>query len=48
MRLIRKGQITRKTIADKYNVSEKTVTRRLQKINVVFVGKGKNGHWEIS
>ena len=41
------NKITRKTIADKYKVSEKTVTRRLQKIDVVFEGKGKNGHWEI-
>ena len=41
------NKITREEIASKYNVGEKTITRRLKKLNVIFVGRGINGHWEI-
>ncbi len=40
------NKITREEIAAKYNVDTKTITRRLKKLNVVFIG-GINGHWEI-
>ena len=41
------NKITREEIASKYNVDAKTITRRLKKLNVIFVGRGINGHWEI-
>jgi predicted HTH transcriptional regulator len=41
------NKITREEIASKYNVGGKTITRRLKKLNVIFVGRGINGHWEI-
>ena len=41
------NKITREEIASKYNVDAKTITRRLKKLKVIFVGRGINGHWEI-
>ena len=40
--------MTREEIAEKAGVSAKTIARKLQEMNHIrYVGRGKNGHWEI-
>ena len=41
-------RISRKYMAETLGVSEKTITRYIKDIpNIQYVGKGKNGHWEV-
>lgn len=41
-------RISRKYMAETLGVSEKTITRHIKAIpSVRYVGKGKNGHWEV-
>ena len=43
------NKVTREQIAGIANVSKKTVERELKKMNnVIYVGSGSNGHWEIT
>lgn len=45
----RDKQISRKYMAEVLEVSEKTITRYIKEIpNVQYVGKGKNGYWEVN
>ncbi len=40
--------VSRKYMADTLGISEKTITRYIKNIpNIRYVGKGKNGHWEV-
>ncbi len=42
------NKVSRKDIAMILGVSEKTITRYIKEIpNIKYVGKGKNGHWEV-
>ena len=42
------NKVSRKDIAMILGVSEKTITRYIKEIpNIQYVGKGKNGHWEV-
>ena len=42
------NRISRKYMAETLGVSEKTITRYIKDIpNVKYIGKGKNGHWEV-
>ena len=42
------SKVSRKDIAMILGVSEKTITRYIKEIpNIKYVGKGKNGHWEV-
>ena len=42
------SRVSRKFMAETLGVSEKTITRYIKDIpNVKYVGKGKNGHWEV-
>ena len=42
-------KVSRKNIALVLGVSEKTITRYIKEItDIKYVGKGKNGHWEIN
>ena len=42
------SKVSRKFMAETLGVSEKTITRYIKDIpNVEYVGKGKNGHWEV-
>ena len=47
---IRKNdKITRKMIANEAGVSIKTIERAIKEIdNLKYVGRGSNGHWELS
>ena len=41
-------KITRQEIADKANISVKTVQRAIKDIpNLKFIGVGRHGHWEL-
>ena len=41
-------RVSRKYMSEVLGVSEKTITRYIKDIpNVKYVGKGKNGHWEV-
>ncbi len=41
-------KITRQAIVDEAGVSKKTIERYIKEIkNLKYVGKGKNGHWEV-
>lgn len=41
-------KVTRAAIAELARVSEKTIERRLKELpDIVYVGRGSNGHWEI-
>lgn len=41
-------KVSRKNIALIIGVSEKTITRYIKEItDIKYVGKGKNGHWEL-
>ncbi len=41
-------RVSRKYMAETLGVSEKTITRYIKSIsNIKYVGKGKNGHWEV-
>ena len=41
-------RVSRKYMAETLGVSEKTITRYIKSISSVrYVGKGKNGHWEV-
>ena len=43
------NRVSRKDIAMILGVSEKTITRYIKEIpNIQYVGKGKNGHWELN
>ena len=43
------NKASRKDIAMILGVSEKTITRYIKEIpNIKYVGKGKNGHWELN
>ena len=43
------NKVNRKDIAMILGVSEKTITRYIKEIpNIKYVGKGKNGHWELN
>ena len=43
------NKVSRKDIAMVLGVSEKTITRYIKEIpNIKYVGKGKNGHWELN
>ena len=43
------NRVSRKDIAMILGVSEKTITRYIKDIpNIKYVGKGKNGHWELN
>lgn len=43
------NRVIRKDIAMVLGVSEKTITRYIKEIpNIKYVGKGKNGHWELN
>ena len=43
------SKVSRKFMAETLGVSEKTITRYIKDIpNVKYVGKGKNGHWEVA
>ncbi|MCB9336466.1 MAG: putative DNA binding domain-containing protein [Thermotogae bacterium] len=43
------SRVSRKDIAIILGVSEKTITRYIKEIpNIKYVGKGKNGHWELN
>ena len=40
--------VSRKYMADTLGINEKTITRYIKDIpDVRYVGKGKNGHWEL-
>ena len=42
------NRVSRKYMAETLGVSEKTITRHIKAISGVrYVGKGKNGHWEV-
>ena len=42
------SKVSRKFMAETLGVSEKTITRYIKDIpNIQYVGKGKNGHWEV-
>ena len=42
------SKVSRKFMAETLGVSEKTITRYIKEIpNIQYVGKGKNGHWEV-
>ena len=42
------SRVTRQQIADIAGVSVKTVSRKLKDLDdVIYVGSGNNGHWEI-
>ena len=42
------SKVSRKFMAETLGVSEKTITRYIKEIpNIRYVGKGKNGHWEV-
>ena len=42
------NRVSRKYMAETLGVSEKTITRYIKDIpNIKYVGKGKNGHWEV-
>ena len=42
------NRVSRKYMAETLGVSEKTITRYIKAIpSVRYVGKGKNGHWEV-
>ncbi len=42
------SKVRRKFMAKILGVSEKTITRHIKAIpSVRYVGKGKNGHWEV-
>lgn len=42
------SRVSRKFMAETLGVSEKTITRHIKGIpGVRYVGKGKNGHWEV-
>ena len=42
------NQVSRKYMPESLKVSEKTITRYIKEIpNIRYVGKGKNGHWEV-
>ena len=43
------NKVSRKDIAMILGVSEKTIIRYIKEIpNIKYVGKGKNGHWELN
>ena len=43
------NKVSRKDIAMILGVSKKTITRYIKEIpNIKYVGKGKNGHWELN
>jgi len=43
------NKVSRKDIAMILGVSEKTITRYIKEIpKIKYVGKGKNGHWELN
>jgi len=43
------NKVSRKDIAMILGVSEKTITRYIKEIpNIKYVGKGKNGYWELN
>ncbi|WP_314328655.1 HTH domain-containing protein [Oribacterium sinus] len=43
------NKVSRKDIAMILGVSEKAITRYIKEIpNIKYVGKGKNGHWELN
>ena len=42
------NQVSRKYMPESLKVSEKTITRYIKEIpDIRYVGKGKNGHWEV-
>ena len=42
------NRVSRKDMAMVLGVSEKTITRYIKEIpNIKYVGKGKNGRWEV-
>lgn len=42
------SKVSRKFMAETLGVSEKTITRYIKEIpSIRYVGKGKNGHWEV-
>ncbi|WP_207636046.1 HTH domain-containing protein [Peptoanaerobacter stomatis] len=42
------SKVSRKFMAEELEVNEKTISRYIKEIaNIRYVGKGKNGHWEI-
>ena len=42
------SKVSRKFMAEELEVNEKTISRYIKEIAYIrYVGKGKNGHWEI-
>ena len=42
------SKVSRKFMAEELEVNEKTISRYIKEIaHIRYVGKGKNGHWEI-
>ena len=42
------NRVSRKELSSTLRVSEKTITRYIKEIpSIRYVGKGKNGHWEL-
>ena len=42
------NRVSRKKMAEELSISERTIQRILNTMTSIrFVGKGKNGHWEL-
>ncbi len=42
------NRVSRKELSSTLRISEKTITRYIKEIpSIRYVGKGKNGHWEL-
>lgn len=47
--IVKNPKVTRKLMAEKLNISMRTLQRALNNMsNVHYVGTGANGHWEIN
>lgn len=46
--IVEHPKVTRKAMAEKLNISVRTLQRILNEMpNVKYVGTGANGHWEV-
>lgn len=42
------SKVSRKFMAEEWEVNEKTISRYIKEISYIrYLGKGKNGHWEL-
>ena len=42
------SKVSRKFMAEEWEVNEETISRYIKEISYIrYVGKGKNGHWEL-